>query len=245
MLEAPIPIQNHANWRDLWMVPIEESGEKLIPASYLPDKILCRPQYFIQGIRGAIPECYIRESAFLMLSKASTLLPKGYRLVIFDAWRPFSVQQDLFLRYVQELRDIDKDMNDEMAFARASRFVSPPRNEADKVSPHMTGGAVDVVLVDERGFLCPMGSDFDETSERSVTHYFEEKAEEGNILEEERKYLLNRRILYNAMVEVGFANYSEEWWHYDYGNQNWAFAKGSALAIYGKVSLELRWARFE
>ena len=28
------------------------------------------------------------------------------------------------------------------------------------------------------------------------------------------------------MEDAGFTNYEEEWWHFDYGNQNWALEKG-------------------
>ena len=31
----------------------------------------------------------------------------------------------------------------------------------------------------------------------------------------------NRRILYNAMLNVGFTNYPSEWWHYDFGDLFW------------------------
>ena len=246
MLEAAIPIADSIKWQEIWKIPIKESGEKLIPASYIPEKILCRPQYFVQGIDGAIPECFMREGVFAALRKAATLLPRGYRLVIYDAWRPFKVQQALFLKFSEELRkECPNDADDESIFDMASRFVSPPKNDPDKVSPHMTGGAVDVGLADECGLLCPMGGEFDETSKRSVTHYFEEKLRNEELMPEEREYLFNRRILYNAMIESNFINYADEWWHYDYGNQNWAASKGASFAFYGKISLELRWAKFD
>jgi len=246
MHEAAIPIVDSIKWQEIWKIPIKESGEKLIPASYIPEKILCRPQYFVQGIDGAVAECFMREGAFAALRKAATLLPKGYRLVIYDAWRPLKVQQALFLKFSEELRKkCPSDTDDESIFDMASRFVSPPKNDPDKVSPHMTGGAVDVGLVDECGLSCPMGSEFDETSKRSVTHYFEEKLRNEELMPEEREYLFNRRILYNAMIESNFINYADEWWHYDYSNQNWAASKGASFAFYGKISLEFRWAKFD
>ncbi|MED4919243.1 M15 family metallopeptidase, partial [Geobacillus thermodenitrificans] len=47
----------------------------------------------------------------------------------------------------------------------------------------------------------------------------------------------NRKLLKSIMEKAGFTNYDEEWWHYDYGNQNWALKTGNE-AIYGGV-LEL------
>ena len=33
---------------------------------------------------------------------------------------------------------------------------------------------------------------------------------------------LNRRILFNLMIEQGFTNHPLEWWHYNFGNHPWA-----------------------
>jgi len=156
MHEAAIPIVDSIKWQEIWKIPIMESGEKLIPASYIPEKILCRPQYFIQGIDGAVPECFMREGAFAALRKAATLLPKGYRLVIYDAWRPFKVQKSLFLKFSEELREkCPSDADDESIFYMATHFVSPPKNDPDKVSPHMTGEPSTLALSTNVGFHVP------------------------------------------------------------------------------------------
>lgn len=34
---------------------------------------------------------------------------------------------------------------------------------------------------------------------------------------------------------VGFTNYSEEWWHYDFNNASWARRVGAQEASYGAV----------
>jgi D-alanyl-D-alanine dipeptidase len=40
-------------------------------------------------------------------------------------------------------------------------------------------------------------------------------------------------ILYNAMIKVGFSNISREYWHYSYGDGNWASKRKKKIAIYG------------
>jgi D-alanyl-D-alanine dipeptidase len=73
-----------------------------------------------------------------------------------------------------------------------------------------------------------MGTEPDENSPQSVTRYFEDHPQSP--------FTLNRRTLYHAMTNAGFANYLGEWWHYDFGNQRWANATGQTSAFYGAVS---------
>ena len=47
----------------------------------------------------------------------------------------------------------------------------------------------------------------------------------------------NRKILNNALSEVGFVNYPSEWWHYSFGDRLWAKLTGSKIAIFGKMDL--------
>ena len=63
----------------------------------------------------------------------------------------------------------------------------------------MTGGAVDIGLVD----FIPMGAEFDETSERSVTHYFEKKTTKGDYARGEG-ILFTGEYCINAMIESNF-----------------------------------------
>ena len=42
----------------------------------------------------------------------------------------------------------------------------------------------------------------------------------------------NRRLLYHLMASVGLVNYSSEWWHFAYGERQWAARTGKA-PIYG------------
>ena len=94
------------------------------------------------------------------------------------------------------------------------------------VSPHLTGGSVDITLYDlNTGATLDMGSDFDEPSERSHTDYYENKPSHPA---HER-----RRLLHHVMTEVGFSNLPTEWWHFDFGNPLWAHYTGQGHALYG------------
>ncbi|MCG4287414.1 D-alanyl-D-alanine dipeptidase, partial [Lactobacillaceae bacterium KNUT 0156] len=54
-------------------------------------------------------------------------------------------------------------------------------------------------------------------------------------------YRENRRLLYHVMTQAGFTNYIEEWWHFDYGNQNWATVSKRDFAVYGATKPAFPW----
>lgn len=240
---TPIPFARESwSWTESRKKPIEECGEPLVPMSLVPDRILARPQYYLEEIEGALPECFARKGTFEKLIEASDLLPPGYRFVIFDCWRSPKVQKSLFETLKESLRMENPSLSEEELDKRTLVYVALPSEDPTKPSPHSTGGAVDLSIADEQGFLIEMGTDFDETSERARTTYFEELVAQGKDLSPcEKEALKNRRLLYHVMIQVGFTNYTDEWWHYDYGNQNWAWVSGSDKAFYGKASPRFRW----
>lgn len=88
--------------------------------------------------------CVLRIDTAKKLVKANTQLKKyGYRIKVWDAYRPVYVQQ-IFWDIVQD-----------------SRFVANPKNGG---SIHNKGCAVDVTLVDKNGTELKMPSKFDDFS---------------------------------------------------------------------------------
>lgn len=230
------------NWEKIARIPIVESNEELIPASYIPEKIIVRPFYYFESIEGSLPECYLRTSVLDKLLLATNYLRPDYKFVIFDSWRPYRIQKRLFEIYLNKLKKENPDEKIEQLKKMASKYVAPPSSKRDAPSPHITGGAVDLSIVDEKGKLLNMGTRFDEANERSNTRYYERlKIKRGNLTDKEREFLYNRRLLYNIMTDVGFTNYPEEWWHYDYGNQSWAYFSNRHSAIYGQTEPEFIW----
>jgi D-alanyl-D-alanine dipeptidase len=86
------------------------------------------------------PVALLRRPAAERLARAAALLrADGLRLVVYDAYRPLSVQKAMW-----------KAKPD-------ARYVADPR----KGSSHNRGGAVDVGLADAAGRPLPMPTDFD------------------------------------------------------------------------------------
>ncbi len=198
------------------------------------DRILVEMQYPILKMKNAVSTCYMREEAAKRLIRASKLLPGGLKLKIWDAWRPFSLQEELYIKYRKEIiSSHDLDENDPLTEKIVRGFVSLPNDDPENPPVHTTGGAVDLTLCDENGRDLDMGTCFDSFSETTHIDYFEknEKTEAGRDLKtgtdltekKEHEIRENRRILYQVMTDSGFTNLPSEWWHYDYGDKFWGY----------------------
>lgn len=216
-----IPALRPLDWKEIFKVLIEESGEPLVPVSLYPEKILARSIYFREGYEKARPELYLRKGVYECLVRAADSLPTGYKLVVYDGWRPVPLQLSLFDEYVRKLSALHPEKGEEELKNLASMYVAVPSTDPRRPSPHSTGASVDLTLADGKGRLLSMGGRFDEKSKRSETRYYEDRDDEPSLKQ-------HRRLLYHVMISAGFTNYPEEWWHYDCGNQNWVYFSGGA-----------------
>ncbi len=199
-------------------------------------RILADMKYHQAGRPGAVTVAYVRLEAAKRLLKAAELLPKGLRLSVYDAWRPYSVQKDIYDEYFTKLAKdpANKGITFEALHAMTRKFVSYP-DRGRKVSyVHGGGGAIDLTIVDEAGNELDMGTGFDDFTNLAETFG----------LPDEEKYAAarqNRRLLYDVMTAVGFTNYDCEWWHFDYGDSFWAEKTGNEPlypSVYDEPCLE-------
>jgi D-alanyl-D-alanine dipeptidase len=146
-----------------------------------PDNIVGRPVY-----RQA--RAFLQRPAAVALVRAHrALASRGYGLVVFDGYRPWSVTK-LFWHEVRP---------DQRA------FVADPK----KGSMHNRGCAVDLSLYElPTGREATMPSAYDETSERASPDYTGGRPEDR----------ARRDLLRTAMESEGFTVEPNEWWHFDY-----------------------------
>lgn len=230
------------DWKKL---TIKDNGEKLVSLKNYINKgsrIVLDPRYFKDGHKGAFNDIFAREQICSKLDKVANMLPQGYKLIVWDSFRPVSVQESLFNMVFEDFRKDNEtwgNYNDEkLKKFIATNCCSLPSINPLCPAPHNTGGAVDLSIIDNNGNLIEMGTNFDEFKDCVPTRYYEEKVEKGEKLTEEEKIILNnRRLLYHIMIDVGFENFTEEWWHYDFGDQFWASYNGEH-AIYGAATLD-------
>lgn len=233
---APIPARPEPDWRRVGEIPIAEQGDQLVPTSLMPRPLLTYPAYARQGLAGAQHECLVRVEVGRRLQRAARSLPDGLCLVVLDAWRPWRVQTQLFETYREVLRRRHPEYSDDELLERTREFVSLPSTDPASPSPHLTGGAVDVTLCGPDGVWLDMGTAFDATVPASHTAYFE-PGQAGDGQPDADLFRLRRRILFHAMRQAGFTNLPTEWWHFDYGNQLWAWHSGSKEAHYGPAPM--------
>ena len=217
--------------------PIDES---LI---YLDDYFECDSKYnhWIENngnpIAGSSSSIAARESVAKMLVNAEKLLPEGYHLKIFDAYRPIAVQQSLWDYFRNKKLIENPDLSDVEIDKLTAFCVSFPSYNVLEPSLHNTGGAVDLTIIDSDGNELDMGCEFDEFTNKAWTNHFEPYCYNGEINEIVRD---NRRLLYNVMINVGFTNLPSEWWHFDYGDDKWAQLNNKTPLYSGILDAKIR-----
>jgi len=192
------------------------------------ERLKLRQVYALAGAPVRSCDMLLRDCVVTRLMNAISLLPESLGMVVLDAHRPLSVQAWLWDEMVAIVRRDHPEWDDATVNAHSRRFVAYPEILPNRPTPHSTGGAVDVTLFDiATGQDLDMGSDFDEPVDASACDYYEQHPHSV--------YTEQRRLLFQVMSQSGFANYPDEWWHYEYGTLRWAAATGAASAIYNAV----------
>lgn len=223
-------------------VPIDHRGQAAVePCVELRDLGLLGANHYSHAMNppyrvavpGAVPNLLLREDAAQRLVAVDRLLAaEGMRLFVFDAWRPQAVQRYFhdvwFPAWLSARRP---ELSGDALMIEVQQYWAAPTTSADSPSPHSTGGAVDLTIVAAET-LQPlfMGGIFDDVTEDAWTDAWERRPAVSMSDDEARA---NRRLLYWAMAEAGFANNPTEWWHYSWGDQMWARLTGQKTARYG------------
>ena len=126
---------------------------------------------------------------------------QGYRLKVFDAYRPVCAVKHFALWGIE---DLDLRMKP-FFYPEIEKQELFKRGYIAGQSSHSRGSAVDLTLLDMRtGKELDMGSPFDLFSELS-------HPDSKNVTEEQHE---NRMFLQNAMVRNGFQPIDCGWWHF-------------------------------
>lgn len=195
-------------------VPVEECGEPLVE---LDDAVRCLNLYRVDGWAGVPERTWVRAGVLERLVFAQSLLPEGFSLAVFDAWRSTATVRALYDHFYGP----DSTL--------APGFLADP-DDPTVVPPHLTGAAVDLTLAWE-GTALALGTHFDDFSDRAWVHSLEGRRD----AEPDRSL---RRLLHAVMRAGGFVGMREEWWHFSYGDQRWAEAERRPSACYGATRPE-------
>ena len=147
-----------------------------------------------------------KEAARALKSIVGELLVQGYRLKVFDAYRPACAVKQFVLWGIED-QDIRMKPYFYPTLEKQALFAE---GYIAKQSSHSRGSAVDVTLLDMKtGKELDMGSPFDLFSEASHPDY-------RDITEEQYD---NRMLLQRVMIRNGFAPIDCEWWHFALKNE--------------------------
>lgn len=159
---------------------------KLIPDVIIDIKY-ATTNNFTNQILYPCARCYLIEPVARALQLAAdSFRQKGYRIKIWDGYRPRAIQYKLWDVVPTEKRI----------------YVADPH----KGSRHNRGCAVDLTLVDKQGNELDMGTGFDDFSAKAHRHYKDLSSQ----------IVANRKLLEDILRNHGFIGLLHEWWHFDY-----------------------------
>lgn len=185
-----------------------DNSDFVLVSEYVPDAILEIRYYSTYNFVGDRINGYeepvallTKDAAIALKAVSDDLKAKGYRLKIYDAYRP--------QRAVTHFMNWAKDLNDtrmkEYFYPDLDKSVLFDQGYIAEKSGHSRGSTVDLTLFDmETEKEVDMGGTFDFFGELSHPDY-------KNITKEQYN---NRMILREAMIAHGFKPLDEEWWHF-------------------------------
>lgn len=132
------------------------------------------------------PRCFLRkETADKLAAANKQFMSMGYKIKIFDAYRPLSIQKILYA----------------IVPVGEKGFIADPFYGSN----HNRGAAVDITIEHLDGQPVLMPTDFDTFSYKAYINYQGCSQEQIN----------NRELLAQVMMSNGFSRISCEWWHFD------------------------------
>jgi D-alanyl-D-alanine dipeptidase len=190
-----------------------DSSDFVLVTDVVPDAIFEIRYYSTYNFVGDRIDGYEEPLAFMTKEAADALKEvsddvkeDGYRLKIYDAYRP----QEAVTNFVEWAKDEDDTRMKEYFYPELDKDVLFPQGYIAEHSGHSRGSTVDLTLFDmETEKEVDMGGTFDYFGEESHPDY-------KGITEEQYN---NRMILREAMTEHGFKPLPEEWWHFTLENE--------------------------
>ena len=168
----------------------------------------------------------VRKTVYEKLINVSKDLKKinpNFKVIVAYGFRDIKKQERYFNEILEEVKDRFTD-KEEMYEYIHEKIAVP------EVAGHPTGGAIDTMIYDtEAGSNLDFGS---EILDYSTTQCYYETT---GISKEARE---NRKLLRDVMMKNGFAPYDGEWWHFSYGDKEWAFYYSKEEALYNQVDAD-------
>ena len=186
----------------------DDASDFVLLSEAVPDAILEIRYYSTYNFVGDRIDGYEEPTALLTKEAAAALkevsddvIARGYRLKIYDAYRPQKAV-DHFMRWAEDFEDTRMK---EYFYPYLEKDQLFPLGYIDAHSGHSRGSTVDLTLFDmETEKEVDMGGTFDWFGELSHPDYTDITQEQYD----------NRMILRETMIKHGFRPLPTEWWHF-------------------------------
>ena len=204
------------------VAPQEDCSGFVLVTDVVPDAILEIRYYSTYNFIGERIPGYdeplaiiTRQAADSLKAVSDELLQQGYRLKVFDAYRP-QCAVDHFMEWAKDTSDIRMKL---YFYPEQDKSILIPQGYIAEKSGHTRGSTIDLTLFDmalEKEV--DMGCTFDYFGLASHPDVLPGQAagEYRPITEEQYR---NRMILREAMLRHGFRPYECEWWHFTLENE--------------------------
>jgi D-alanyl-D-alanine dipeptidase len=206
------------DYEDYANVPLAPTAEELVAIPKSGDVIGRQIDKMMYPYTGKT--VFVRWSVLQKLREAAKLLgdySENCRLEVVYGYRAPEVQRRLFEEHKERLRE---EVEESALDTATHRVIALP-----EVAGHPTGGAVDIQILSGPQAL-DMGTPiWDFVSDSFTFSPFIDK-----------EAWRNRQLLRRIMTAVGFAPFDGEWWHFSYGDKEWARYYAERAAIYEQVT---------
>lgn len=194
-------------------VPVHDSGEPLVRLAPEPGLVFGPP----------LPYPWLRQGTLTRLRQAVRALRAEdpiATLQLLYAYRSLTAQREGFAASRARAEAAHPGWSAEALDEEAHLFAALP-----EVAGHPTGGAVDVTIL-RHGQPLDMGTSYADWASPLIFTYA------GGLTPAQAE---NRALLRRAMVAAGFAPFNGEWWHFSYGDREWALVWGAPAALYTQL----------
>lgn len=209
------------NYQKLSQIPIFENNEKMVDVENYGLQVDLSYSK-LEPSTGA--KLILREGVCQNLVRVEAALKlecPDYKLILVYAYRSLDIQRTNFEKMKRELGFGDR--TDPIAMENTHHFIAVP-----DVAGHPTGGAIDLLILDENNVPLDFGTPMHGLEKNSYVF--------SPFISGEAT--LNRKLLRKVMQAGDFAPYDGEWWHFSYGDREWAAYYNETQAIYTQLEYE-------
>lgn len=215
---------------DLVIINVNESSKELV---YLPDMVNPNiefriPKYLsISDNNNEIRNLFFygrKEIAEKLdeISKELLNINKDASLVVSNVYRHPKIQEENFKKVFNDIKAKFPLLSQDEQIEKTHLMIA-----YQKVAGHPTGGAIDLTIKIGDTLLdmgCEIG-DFDKEEYLPVKNSYITKEQ-----------FENRLMLRKLMIRHEFAPFNGEWWHFSFGDREWAKIYNKEYAIYDVVN---------